>query len=71
MLPAGNLGVSLLARFLVDVHISSNDLVQFFDINYFPLSELNHLHETEKRGDNGRPLDDMFLLSLGGSFIKA
>jgi hypothetical protein len=41
------------ARFLIDVHISSNDLAQFFRINYFSLSELNHLHEMETRAANG------------------
>lgn len=43
------------ARFLIDVHISSNDLAQFFHINYFPLSELNHLHEMETRAASGGP----------------
>jgi hypothetical protein len=63
--------VFLSARFLIDVRISCNDLAQFFDINYFPLSELDHLCEIENTWRQRRPLVGMFMLSLGGSFIKA
>jgi hypothetical protein len=51
-------------------HISSNDLTQFFGVDYFPVAELNHLKKTETGGHSVACITGMQVPSLGGSVIK-